>query len=609
MCLYALACFFALTALVQVRTTFAKSSNDVYAQVVMLKTKVEALRQLNHVGQAWPQVPIQENKAPRHVLQKTFEVLEKLGRLREIKLMGPITIPSYPARKITPDEVYDRVVRLNDEVALILDYLYISESTSNAAAVVLKKADSRVKYFAKTPNDVYRLLWEISLSLDPVLGIRGFGPNDVYAQSLRVLAEITFIRQSQLLPMNIARPKRTQGKHPNHALQATYALLEKMAKAEANLWIEPVRPPEIPRRVIVPAEVYDALQVVLAECQRIKFRLGLERAFDTPPVKPGKTPDDIIQNLVFARRLMPEFKVSEKRLQFDRNALIKTPNQVFSVASHIYNELLRYKKMRGIQQAPRIPSPVSGLKPKHVFNKTLDCLSKVAILRQQMGLGPIAVADYPLREISPNEVYDLALRLDRELEIIYDHIDMPSVPAEQNIYTYHDKTPSDVFGKMWQISYLLDTLIGSSGRQPVDVFKLMAKNVAEIRLICKHLQISVPTVKPKYISGLRPNDVFVLGMDVLKKLNAVKRWAGMFSEPVRLSEHIGTATPNDVYNLGLVMQAEIVDLKLHLGINAKVKFENLSVGTKTPSHVYRKLEEAYALLATMIGDKTTLEEK
>ncbi len=598
--LYVLVCFFILTTVYPVRTAFAKNSNDVYAQVLSLENKVELLRVLNHIDQPWPQVSIQENKAPRHVLQKTFEVLDKLARFRKINHMGPITILSYPARKITPDEVYDRVVRLNDEAGLILDYLY---------ATALPPTDSPVKCFAKTPNDVYQALWEISLSLDPVLGIRGFGPNDVYAQSRRVLAEITFIRESQLLPLNEVKPKRTRGKHPNHALQATYDLLEKMAVAESNLWIDPVTVPEVPRRVIVPSEVYDALQVVLAECQRIKYRLGLERVFYTPAVQSGKTPDDIIQNLIFARRLMPEFMVSDKRLQFNRNDLVKTPNHVFSVASHIYKELQRYKVLRGIQQAPRVPSRVSGLKPKHVLNKTLDCLSKVAILRQQMSLGPITVADYPLREISATEVYDMALRLDRELGIVYKRAGMPFVPAEQDISIYHDKTPSDVYGKMWQISYLLDTLIGSSGSLPDDVFRLMEKNVAEITLICNYLHIDLPDFKPEFIPGLRPNDVFSLGIDVLKKLQAVKFWAGIFSERILLSENIETATPNDVYNQGLLMQAELVALKLHLGINLKAQSEVQSDGTKTPSHVFQKLEDAYALLANMIGDKITREEK
>ena len=93
-----------------------------------------------------------------------------------------------------------------------------------------------------------------------------------------------------------------------------------------------------------------------------------------------KTADDIIRNLVFAERLLPDFKVGDKRIQFNRKDLQKTPNHVFSIASHIYKELQKYKNRRGIQLLPRKTALVSGLDPKHVFNKTLECLTKVARL-------------------------------------------------------------------------------------------------------------------------------------------------------------------------------------------------------------------------------------
>ncbi|MCK5539416.1 MAG: hypothetical protein KAI69_00695 [Deltaproteobacteria bacterium] len=583
---------FISTAVCQARSTLVKTPDDVFGQVVVLENSVKLLRELSQTDNPWPQIPEQKNKAPRHVLQKTFEVMDKVGRLRKIKQLGPITIPPYPARNITPDEVYDRIVRLNDEVTLLLEHVY---------GHIYVAASSDIKYLGKTSDDVYRALWAISVSLDPVLGIRGFGPDDVYTQSLRVIEEITFIRQSQLLPLDVAWPERTTGKHPNHALQAAYSLLDKMSLAEANLWIEPIVVPEIPRLVIRPSEVYDILQMVLAESQRIKFRLGLEHVFYTTAIESGKTADDIIRNLVFAERLLPDFKVGDKRIQFNRKDLQKTPNHVFSIASHIYKELQKYKNRRGIQLLPRKTVLVSGLDPKHVFNKTLECLTKVARLRKQMNLGPIVVGDYPIREITANEVYDLALRLDSELAIIYGYGGMTVTPAERDAVIYQEKRPSDVYEKMWQISYLFDTLLGSEGARPDDVFKLMGKNVAEIKLICKYLELDLTSRKPVYIVGQRPHDVYVRGKVVLKELQKVKRWAGMFSGNIILSEKIQTVTPNDVYNQALLIQAEIVSLKVHLGIHLKPKPVAAMVAAKTPSHVYQKMDEAYALLANMLG--------
>ena len=278
-----------------------KSPNEVFEKTLELKMQVMSLRDFLNVELPWPKVSlITTGITPQHVLQKSLELLDKINRLRRVMKLGPITVPSFPSREITPNEVYDMVSRLVDELSSI----HKTKSSDN------KKT---IKHKGKVPVDVYRELSEISSAIDPMLGIRGLKPTDVYAQSLKVLKQVRFLRISQNLPEEVKPPVLTEGKHPNHSLATTYKLLKKISLSESNLWMQPVLVPKVPNRVIEPGEVYDALHIVLAELERVKFRLGVERRFKIEQVKGIKTPDDVIYNLVWAIRLMPDF-ILKRRL-------------------------------------------------------------------------------------------------------------------------------------------------------------------------------------------------------------------------------------------------------------------------------------------------------
>ncbi len=387
---------------------FSARPADVYACLLQAKKEVELLRRQARVRQRWPRVEKQPDRYPRHVLQKCYEVLEKINRLRSIEGMGPITIPQYPTRRITPNEVLTAAKRMLAELRLLTRG---QEHVSHPAPS--PRPRRRVGY-----GDNYAMLQEISLALDPVMGVRGFSPDDVFAQSIRVLNNARFLRMSQNLSLDIPAPPRGRGGRSNHALIAAVALLDKIARAEHNLWMKPCRVPPIPRRRIEPNEVYDSLQIVLAELQRIKYRLGLERHFPIPVVERGKTPDDVIRNLKWAKALLPEFSIEQPLIQYDPATLSKTPDDVYRVAEQINRALVRYRRLRGIRVPPRDIIPMPGRQPKHVYQKTLECLWKVNRLRKQLGLGPTAIPDFPLRRITPNEVYDLAVRLRAELGLI-----------------------------------------------------------------------------------------------------------------------------------------------------------------------------------------------
>ena len=66
----------------------AKSPSDVYTQADVLKQKVIYLRQQAGIKAKYPKIALQKNKSPRHVLQKSLEVLAKINRYRIINNYG-----------------------------------------------------------------------------------------------------------------------------------------------------------------------------------------------------------------------------------------------------------------------------------------------------------------------------------------------------------------------------------------------------------------------------------------------------------------------------------------------------------------------------------------
>jgi len=364
--------------------------------------------------------------------------------------------------------------------------------------------------------------------------------------------------------------------------------------------------PKVPRRVISPGDVFDATNVVLAELQRIKYRLGLERDFAEPEAVPNKTPDDVIQNIKWAVRLMPDFTLDRPLRQYDRKALKKTPNHVYSVTEHILDRLREYRRRQGIQQPPRHTEIIYGLQPQHVYEKGLEILEKVDVLRRNTNLGPIAVQRYPLRIITPSEVFDLALRLDEELDILFRQAGMKSDLwlTSTRVVEVQDKTPSDVFLNMRRISLLLDTILGSEGFTPSHVFREAVSVRDNLKIIAAALGEPLGDIRPApFRPGIRPSDVYGKARSIMLLVLDAKRRAGMFGVRDISIPPGKPVTPTDVFNQVRIIDAELTELKVFLGIGATAERPPFVEG-KVPGHVYQVLEEAQQVLLAILHRKT-----
>ncbi|MCF6355730.1 MAG: hypothetical protein L3J26_11625 [Candidatus Polarisedimenticolaceae bacterium] len=577
--------------------TAEKTPSDVYIQVQLLADDVRELRKSNNITGAWPHVAVKPGYKPQHVFQKALEVLGKINSYRvNIANTGGITIPRFPGRDITPNEVFSVVVRLHQELALLVP---------EPGKKQKKQPQQQVPVVTlRSSSDVYAALSEVSIALEETLGLRSITPSEVYPRSLQIIERVRFLRRSQGLPLDLPQPPRSQGKLPNHALQSVHRLLAKIRQVEQNLWMKPVKLSEVPKRVITPSDVYDAMGVVMAELQGIKFRLGLEREFAEPEPQQGKTPDDVIQNTVWAVALLPEFKLGKPLQQYDRMALKKTPNHVFSITEHILKRLTRYRRLRGIQTPPRKAKVIRGLKPQHVYGKALEIMEKTNVLRQRQNLGPMAVPHYPLRTITPSEVFDLTQRLDNELALIHrqEEADIELWGTAVQVGEYEDKQPSDVFHNMQKISNLLDTILGSEGFTPNDVFREVNIIKQEVLLIADNLGQPIPETVWD-VSALKPDteprDVLAKAQEALDLIVLAKRRAGMFGVRDVAVLPGEVVTPTEVFNQVRLIGTELTEFKVFLNIIATPELLPVQYG-KTPAHVLQVLEGITAALRSLL---------
>jgi hypothetical protein len=570
-----------------------KTPSDVYAQAYLLKQKVLYLREKAGITDPFPTVEKQDDKAPRHVLQKSLEVLSKINRYRTNHNYGEISVPNYPARHITPSDVYAYTKRLNEEVSPFCDDKFLKN---------LKVQ----KFYNKTPSDVYRVLWEVSLGFDKLLGIGGFTPTDVYEQSETIVAIAKFLRQSQGQFDTIKKPIVKKNLYPNHALNTSYKLLKKIAKVQKKLWMKPTKVPSKVYKVTTPTQVYDSLQNIIAEMQRLKTRLGLERYFEVKHVTDDKTPSDVVANLLYAKELLPEFSMSKKLSQYNRENLKKTSNEVYGVSADTLNKLNALARYKGINIKIQKPPYIYGLQPKHVYQKAIEAIEKANKFKTKEGFFKSNIPDQPFRTITPSEVYEQVERLNSTITLILQKNYDKSIKEYRYMFNkpkYRSKTPSDVYYNLWLVSKTLDQLIGTT-YTPNETY-VLAKNIENsIESINKHfglksLQNHAPSLSTQ-LNNKSPKEVFDESIKLYDTFKRVLIRANIKDENIIIPREQKT-TPTTVYNALRIIIASINEFMISNNIPfTKIYLED--VKEKTPSDVFRVVQRANRKLNRLLQD-------
>ncbi|WP_220495756.1 hypothetical protein [Oceanospirillum sediminis] len=530
---------------------------DNYALVSLLHNDLTQLYQLYSKDEKAVTQPVSTQKQPRHVYQKALEVLGKINRLRVIKGLGPVATPHYPVRLITPDEVYGLVKHVRNELHLLIP----EDQRKNRTTPVIHKNI--------VPGDVYSSLQWASLRIDPLLGVRGYTPNEVYQLAEYIVEQIRFLRLSQNLAEIRKKPAKTSGKHPNHALKAAIDLQQKVFQAQINLWMPlPEKPPEIPHRVISPTDVYDALQVILAELQRMKYRLGVNREIPYPALKTNKTPDDVIQLLVYASNLIPSFNSERAIRQYDNNQLDKTPDDSFRVASEVLHMLTELNKARGITVRAEHEEIYQDITPRHAYQAALHNVRRTNELRAMSGYIPGNTPSLPLRTITPTDIYEITSRLKQEIEIFFASTGFNYTTKHQD--TFFGKKPEDIFILMRAIHEQLNAL---SGADTVGANPIIAEAddiIATLKNIHQHLSFELPEFPEKKEENahliLSKPGIHKKSIQLLNLTDQVREKAGSFAQVAPGYSDPGKSSYAAIYANMSQIHDELIAIKPHIGI-------------------------------------------
>ena len=574
-----------------------KTPSDVYSVAMVLKKKVIYLRKQAGIKTPFPEVPVQHNKYPRHVIQKALEILRKINIYRISHNYGAIFIPPYPARNITPSEVYEIVKRVNTEVTpFIKDKKFLSS---------LKP----MKYYGETPNDVYQLLWSISLAFNPLLGVHGDTPTDVYNLTQKLLETVKFIRQTQNIYKLPKKPRYKRHLYTNHALYASYDFLSKVRKAEEHLWIEPTEVPKKPHEVITPTQVYDSLQYTIAELQRIKYRLGVERYFKLPDTKRTKTMSDVVRNIEYAKELMPSFDLNKDIIQHPISSLRKTPNNVYAVTKAILRKIEILKNIKGIKENPKNPPYIEGLKPIHAFQKANEATEKAIRLKVQMGFYPSEVPTSPIRPITPDDVYNMVIRLDGIITILlhksgYKNVDEYIYKVNKVIPT--GKTPSDVYFNLWKISNNLDLLLARE-YSINEIYDLT--NVIKAKLIPLLIKLKIEPAKIKEIENsnkqpvsITKENVFKITLNIYNDLKHIQKRLNMKPSQIIIPKE-NVVTPNNIYNALRIMNATLNEILIYKNMDeSQIHYYPKVKQKESINDLYENLEKIQNLINLLYKD-------
>jgi len=571
-----------------------KDVNDVYAVAEILKNKIIHLAGEKKLDVKYMKLPNQFHKSPRQVLQKSIEVLKKINKYRQNSNLGQVSVPIYSSDEVVSEDVYYSLIRLNIEIDLLL---------KNINCTHIAKLSKMKKYSGKTSNDTYHMIWLASLAMDEVLG-KGFSPTDNYKESVLIIDIIKFIRNSQGIYDDVIIPQKKIRKHPNHVLYATNKLLSKISKVEKKLWMEAVDVPQNPQRIITPTEVYDSMQMIVTELKRIRRRLGIERFYKIKDIDISKTPSDVLQNIEYAIALFPQFDVSDELIQYDRNSLKKTINDMYSLSEFILQKVHYLKEVKGVKVESKAPPMIYGLNTMHIYQKAIETMEKINKLRVKDKLYKVAIPLSPTKEKSTDAVNELLLMIDDELSIIMERNGIKNVQRWSYIFNrkkYSGKSPSDVYHNLWKISSIIDVFRGVK-YTPNETYILAKKLEQRIDNIVNYLTVNRKLVDIHQSSTKRASDVFFLSLKLYDILVKVEKRANISIGSVEIPKE-KSITPDSVYNALRVINATLIELNIHFGIDSSVD-EVVIDKRKTPSDVYDVVYRSYEMLKTLLEDSS-----
>ncbi len=262
--------------------------DEVYQQAVQINEEVEIVKQHFNITQKTEVVALQNVVFPRHLWQKTYEILFKLSILRRKFNLVVLAVPSYePSNTITPLAIYEQEQRILTEFSLLKRYLGIQIIPSDKGT-----------FTYKTVMDIFNLLNHSSQQID-LINKGELSPSVLFSQAMRVHEDIVLILNTLEIKNKTTPPAKNLEATPTDVLQTALQLLREIKRLQKLAGFETLDTYALTAETTVTSNIlFHFTGIILAELQTLKAFLHLRYAATVNSnLYEDKSPADVQQIL------------------------------------------------------------------------------------------------------------------------------------------------------------------------------------------------------------------------------------------------------------------------------------------------------------------------
>ena len=232
------------------------------------------------------------DRSPIHVYSRSLEVRRKIADTQRRFGLVPGEVDQIPVKLIEPRDVFESIQVALAEVRRTKQELFIEDAVDSAPFVG-----------GKTPSLVYQHLGDASFMLDALVG-RPTDINDVYANLMYLQGDMELVATRLRISLEMDPPAVDGRKRLKEVAQQIMRATFKIINLQTRLGMDASAVPQVTLVRVVPANIYEAINIMKAEMVRIKVHLGIQLPHAEPPASRNQRPRDVFaQALLLIRNL------------------------------------------------------------------------------------------------------------------------------------------------------------------------------------------------------------------------------------------------------------------------------------------------------------------
>jgi hypothetical protein len=258
-------------------------------------------------------------------------------------------------------------------------------------------------------------------------------PSDVYAQALRIEAEVESLKRHFKITANAHTEDKSGDLKPRHTWAKSYVILLKLGKLRRKHGLTFIEPVNVePLLDMPPTQPWDMTQRILSEIAILKHRLDIPG--QPPAVVPvsGKRPIDAYNKL---HHISAELELLTGAV---------TPSEVYGELKRLNEDVNAILRHQRIFEKALPPPRRDNLQPKDSLRAGFELMAEIQRLQRTHGLQTTDYRGFEMGDkTTPDDVFGMIALALAELQRVKAQLGMihqitPGAPYEEN------KVPADV---------------------------------------------------------------------------------------------------------------------------------------------------------------------